>query len=97
MPQRNRPWLVPPGQEIHWGAHNILNTGPQGHKLQWFKGILYCTQCGGWTAQSGRPKKLVAPCSGRGQRAPRILKAVADNRIPAFMRPQEWPAPHNRP
>eukprot|EP00973_Karenia_brevis_P012990 1763312-Karenia_brevis.AAC.1 len=60
-PQRNRPWLVPPGQNIQLGAHKILNTGPQGHKLQWFKGVLYCTQCGGWTAQSGQPKKLVAP------------------------------------
>eukprot|EP00973_Karenia_brevis_P051681 7178200-Karenia_brevis.AAC.1 len=70
----NRPWVVPRGHDIQWGNHQVLNIVPRGHKLQWFKGILYCTQCGGWTAQSGRPKKLTDECSGRGQRAPRTLK-----------------------
>eukprot|EP00973_Karenia_brevis_P037952 5233919-Karenia_brevis.AAC.1 len=65
----------PPGHNTPWDTHLIAVTGQQGRKLQWFKGILYCTLCGGWTAQSGRPKKLVAPCQDRGQRAPRILKA----------------------
>eukprot|EP00973_Karenia_brevis_P053043 7374796-Karenia_brevis.AAC.1 len=36
-PQRDRPWLVPPGHKLQWGTHHILNTGPQGHKLQWYK------------------------------------------------------------
>eukprot|EP00973_Karenia_brevis_P003546 492194-Karenia_brevis.AAC.1 len=25
------------GNNIQWGAHSILNTGPEGHKLQWYK------------------------------------------------------------
>eukprot|EP00973_Karenia_brevis_P001873 255091-Karenia_brevis.AAC.1 len=58
LPQRDRPCIVPQGNNIQRGAHSILNTGPQGHKLQWYKGIMYCTLCGGWTAQSGRSKKL---------------------------------------
>eukprot|EP00973_Karenia_brevis_P080488 11166702-Karenia_brevis.AAC.1 len=48
----------PLGHDIHWGTHRVVNIGPQGHKLQWFKGIMYCIQGGTWTAQGGRPRRL---------------------------------------
>eukprot|EP00973_Karenia_brevis_P073351 10190513-Karenia_brevis.AAC.1 len=75
MVMLDRPWIVPQGQNIQWGVHQILNTGSQRHKLQLYRGVLYCTLCGGWTAQSGRPKRLVEPCAGRGPSAPRMLRA----------------------
>eukprot|EP00973_Karenia_brevis_P090020 12400592-Karenia_brevis.AAC.1 len=56
LPQMNRPWVIPRGHDTQWGTYKAVNTGPQGHKLQWFKGIMYCIHCGAWTAQGGRPK-----------------------------------------
>eukprot|EP00973_Karenia_brevis_P091290 12406795-Karenia_brevis.AAC.1 len=49
QPQHNRPWLVPPGNDLQRGHSTIINKGPEGHKLQWYQGILYCVLCGGWT------------------------------------------------
>eukprot|EP00973_Karenia_brevis_P069574 9673740-Karenia_brevis.AAC.1 len=49
----------------------------EGHKLQWYKGILYCITCGGWTMTQGNPRKLVDTCKGRGPMGTRILRAVA--------------------
>eukprot|EP00973_Karenia_brevis_P050511 7011884-Karenia_brevis.AAC.1 len=37
MPQRNRPWIVPLGQDTRWGADHTLNTGPQGANYNGFK------------------------------------------------------------
>eukprot|EP00973_Karenia_brevis_P045909 6357472-Karenia_brevis.AAC.1 len=64
-PQLNRSWLVPPGTDIQWESHKVHNTGPQGHKLQWYKGVLRCGHCGAWTARGERPKNLVQPCPGK--------------------------------
>eukprot|EP00973_Karenia_brevis_P068789 9563479-Karenia_brevis.AAC.1 len=50
VPQRNRPWIVPPGHDIHWGSHSVLNNGPGGHKLQWFEGNFILHTLWGWTA-----------------------------------------------
>eukprot|EP00973_Karenia_brevis_P095495 12427610-Karenia_brevis.AAC.1 len=61
-PQIHRPWLVPPGTDIQWGANKVHITGPQGHRLQCYKGALSCVQCGAWTARGGRLKNLVKPC-----------------------------------
>eukprot|EP00973_Karenia_brevis_P014918 2036652-Karenia_brevis.AAC.1 len=41
--------------------------------------------------------KFVAPCHGRSQVATRILRAVADNILPAYIRLQGWPQPDNNP
>eukprot|EP00973_Karenia_brevis_P004479 613316-Karenia_brevis.AAC.1 len=45
----------------------------------------------------GNPRKLVDTCKGRGPMGTRILRAVAGNRPPAFMRCQEWPQLDNNP
>eukprot|EP00973_Karenia_brevis_P039200 5413672-Karenia_brevis.AAC.1 len=74
-----RPWIVPPGRDIQWGSYKVVNTGPRGHKLQWFKGIPYCITCGGRAAQSGRLRKLIQECNAKGQGAFRILQMVEDN------------------
>eukprot|EP00973_Karenia_brevis_P046842 6498700-Karenia_brevis.AAC.1 len=79
LPHQDSPWIVPLGYDIQSGNDKVVNTGPSGHKLQWFRGTLYCTKCGGWTAQSGRPRKLVQECNGKGQRALRILQMVEDS------------------
>eukprot|EP00973_Karenia_brevis_P084166 11679667-Karenia_brevis.AAC.1 len=48
--------MLQPGTDIQWGNSKVLNTCSRGHRLQWFKGALYCSQCGAWTAHGGRPK-----------------------------------------
>eukprot|EP00973_Karenia_brevis_P062037 8627254-Karenia_brevis.AAC.1 len=48
----------------------VCNCGPTGHKLQWFKGVMYGSYCVAWTAKGGRPKKLVQQCPGRDPSPP---------------------------
>eukprot|EP00973_Karenia_brevis_P051880 7205492-Karenia_brevis.AAC.1 len=47
--------------------------------------------------QGGRPKNLVQPCPGKGQRPPRILDMALNDKIFQFMRIREWPSPENGP
>eukprot|EP00973_Karenia_brevis_P077322 10741334-Karenia_brevis.AAC.1 len=88
QPQQNRPWLVPEGNNMEWGTRTIINAGPEGHKLQWYQGVLYCALCGGWTVSGGRPRKLIETCKGRSPVGKRMLKAVANNQPPSSMKCQ---------
>eukprot|EP00973_Karenia_brevis_P033062 4562372-Karenia_brevis.AAC.1 len=74
-PQQNRPWLVPTGHDLQWGQHALCNTGIGGHKLQWYKGVLYCALCGAWTKSKGQPKLFVETCKGKKPMGARIMRA----------------------
>eukprot|EP00973_Karenia_brevis_P085539 11867873-Karenia_brevis.AAC.1 len=65
--------------------------------MQWYKGVLYCRSCGGWTMTQGNPRKLVEPCKGKSPMGSRLLRAVAANKPLAFMKCQEWPQPNINP
>eukprot|EP00973_Karenia_brevis_P037160 5122703-Karenia_brevis.AAC.1 len=43
----------------------FATQGFGGHKLQWYKGVLYCALCGAWTKSKGQPKLLVDTCKGK--------------------------------
>eukprot|EP00973_Karenia_brevis_P066724 9276585-Karenia_brevis.AAC.1 len=62
---------------MQWGTQTIINEGPEGHKLQWYQGLLSCALCGGWTVSCDRPRKLIETCKGRSPMGKRMLKAVA--------------------
>eukprot|EP00973_Karenia_brevis_P015459 2114305-Karenia_brevis.AAC.1 len=77
QPQQNRPWLVTQGNNLQWGHYAICNSGLGAHRLQWYKGILYCTLCGTWTKSRGQPRLRVDTCKGKKPMGARILRAFA--------------------
>eukprot|EP00973_Karenia_brevis_P020968 2883472-Karenia_brevis.AAC.1 len=40
---------------------------------------------------------MAGPCGGKSPMGGRILRAVAKNQTPGFMKCQEWPCPGNNP
>eukprot|EP00973_Karenia_brevis_P046457 6442219-Karenia_brevis.AAC.1 len=73
--------------------------GVGGNRLQWYKGVLYCAKCGGWTKSRGTPKLLVETCKGKKPMGARIIKAIARDEPLALMRfpDKQWPQGDNNP
>ena len=43
QPQKDRPWVIPACRGPIWWGRSKLNKS---HRAAWYKGVLYCSQCG---------------------------------------------------
>ena len=59
QPQKDRPWVIPPNRgPIWWGKHKLHKT----HKAAWFRGVLYCNDCGHFSLRGQSLRGLGERC-----------------------------------
>ena len=59
QPQLERPWLIPSKRgPIWWGKHKLHKS----HTAAWYRGVLYCSDCGHFSFKGNSLRGLALPC-----------------------------------
>ena len=59
QPQRDRPWTIPASRgPIWWGRRKFYHS----HRAAWYKGVLYCSQCGHFSLKGQSLRGLGKRC-----------------------------------
>ena len=59
QPQLERPWLIPSKRgPIWWGKHKLHKS----HIAAWYRGVLYCSDCGHFSFKGNSLRGLALPC-----------------------------------
>ena len=94
QPQLERPWLIPSKRgPIWWGKHKLHKY----HTAAWYRGVLYCSDCGHFSLKGKSCRGLALPCykNPTGRYCQMTMKLIRHGTRRAGF--PDWPNYENKP